>query len=187
MKKDNIDRLFEALHSEFDFETPGTGHQERFLSKIKNQNNENQRVTPKKFNYWKPFIGIAASVLLFISVFALLRPNENMEDLAGVSPEMLQTQNFFTAAISEELTKLNKERTPETQALIDDAMQQMKVLEDNYESLKIDLTESGNDKRVIYAMISNFQTRIDLLKNVLETIEQVKQLKQKNNENSITI
>jgi len=36
-------------------------------------------------------------------------------------------------------------------------------------------------------MITNFQTRINILKNVLETIENVKQLKQNNNENSITI
>ena len=63
----------------------------------------------------------------------------------------------------------------------------MEILEKEYESLKIDLTNSGDDKRVIYAMISNFQTRIDLLKNVMETIENVKQLKKNNNENSITI
>lgn len=53
----------------------------------------------------------------------------------------------------------------------------MELLEKNYENLKIDLKESGNDKRVIYAMISNFQSRIDLLENVLKTIENLKTLK----------
>ena len=98
-----------------------------------------------------------------------------------------ETQNFFTLTISEELLKLNEERSPETEKLINDAMKQMEILEKEYESLKIDLTESGDDKRVIYAMISNFQNRIELLQNVLEKIEEVKQLKQNENENSTTI
>ena len=56
-----------------------------------------------------------------------------------------------------------------------------------YEKLKLDLTSSGEDKRVIYAMITNFQNRIDLLENVLEQIEEIKQLKNSNNENITTL
>ncbi|MFH4965643.1 hypothetical protein V8G69_11625 [Gaetbulibacter sp. M235] len=187
MKKDNIDNLFEELRSEFDFENPSLGHQERFLSKLKNQNSETVQKASSQSNFWKPFLSIAASLLIWFSIITLLKPSGEIKDLASVSPEMTQTQNFFTSAISEELAKLNIERTPETEVLINDALKQMKILEKEYESLKIDLTESGDDKRVIYAMITNFQTRINILKNVLETIENVKQLKQNNNENSITI
>lgn len=183
MKKDSIDNLFEELRSDFDFENPNKGHQERFLEKLKNQKTNNGSSS----NLWKPFLSIAATLAIFISIITLLKPNENAADLASVSPEMSDTQTFFTTAISEELLKLNEARTPETEDLINDAMKQMDILEKKYESLKIDLAESGDDKRVIYAMISNFQTRIDLLKNVMETIENVKQLKNKNNENSITI
>jgi hypothetical protein len=187
MEKDNINKLFEELRSEFDVENPNLGHQERFLSKLKNQNSETKENTSRKFNYWKPFLSIAASLVICIGLITLLKPTDNIKDLASVSPEMSQTENFFSTAISEELLKLNESRTPDTEALINDAMEQMEILEKNYESLKIDLTKSGDDKRVIYAMISNFQTRINLLKNVMETIENVKQLKQQNNENSITI
>ncbi|GGK32640.1 hypothetical protein GCM10007962_28760 [Yeosuana aromativorans] len=187
MKKDNIDKLFEELHSEFDFESPNLGHQERFLSKLKNQNGGASKSTSSQSNFWKLFLSIAASIIICLGIFTILKPSNDVKDLASVSPEMSQTQNFFTTAISEELVKLNKAKTPETASLINDAMKQMDILEKEYESLKIDLTESGNDKRVIYAMISNFQTRIDLLKNVMETIENVNQLKQQNNENQITI
>ncbi len=187
MKKDTIDKLFEEMQSDFDFESPNKGHHERFLSKLKNQNSKLNQSASSKFNYWKPFLSIAATVILFISVFTLLKPTNTVKDLASISPEMSQTESFFTNTISAELLKLNEARTPETETLINDAMKQMEILEKNYESLKIDLTESGDDKRVIYAMISNFQTRIDILKNVMETIENVKQFKQNNNENSITI
>ena len=187
MKKDSIDNLFDELRSGFDFENPNKGHQERFLAKLKNQNNETNNNSSNTFNFWKPLLSLAASLVILVSIISLLKPNEDTADLASVSPEMSNTQNFFTTAISEELLKLNEAKTPETEALIDDAMKQMGILEKKYESLKIDLAQSGDDKRVIYAMISNFQTRIDLLKHVLETIENVKQLKESNNENSITI
>lgn len=187
MKKDNIDKLFDNLQSEFDVENPIIGHQDRFLSKLKNQNSVTQTNNSSGSNFWKPFLSIAASLLICFSVFTVLNPSEDVKDLASVSPEMAETQNFFTLTISKELLKLNEERSPETENLINDAMKQMKILEKEYESLKVDLTESGDDKRVIYAMISNFQTRIDILNNVMQTIENVKNLKEINNENSITI
>jgi hypothetical protein len=187
MKKDTIDNLFEGLRSEFDFENPNIGHQERFLSKLKNQNSGSIKKAPGKLNFWKPFLSIAASILLCISVITILKPTQEIKGLANVSPEMLQTENFFATTISKELLNINEARTPDTEALINDALNQMKILEKEYKSLKIDLTESGDDKRVIFAMISNFQTRIDILKNVMETIENVKQLKKNKHENSITI
>ena len=55
-------------------------------------------------------------------------------------------------------------------------MKQIETLENKYEQLKEDLSESGDDSRVIYAMISNFQNRIDLLQNVLQKIEEIKPL-----------
>lgn len=98
--------------------------------------------------------------------------------MASVSPELSQTQDFFTAAIALELNKIKSQRGPENGILVSDALKQMTFLEKNYERLKLDLTESGNDHRVIYAMISNFQSRIDLLENVLISIEHVKEFNQ---------
>ena len=98
-----------------------------------------------------------------------------------------ETQNFFTSAINEELNKLKEEASPIAQNLINDALKQIKILENDYTKLKVDLTNSGDDNRVIYAMISNFQNRIDILKNTLNQIEIVKQLKNSSHDTSTTI
>ena len=90
---------------------------------------------------------------------------------------MKQTQEFYTGVIRKELNAINAEKSPETEAIINDALVQMDKLEKNYEGLKEDLAKSGNDNRVIYAMIQNFQQRIDLLNNVLTQIENIKTLK----------
>lgn len=178
MKKDNLNKLFENIKDEFDVEVPNLGHQARFLSKL-NAADSNVTDTPfKSFKLWKPLMAVAATIVLCFSLITILNQQPITNDLASVSPEMSKTQDFFTSTIENELNKLNKERSPETKLLVDDAMKQLLILEKDYESLKKDLTVSGDDKRVIYAMISNFQNRIDVLQNVMERIDEVKQLKQ---------
>ena len=174
MKKDNIDKLFGTLENEFDIHTPESGHQNRFLEKLKQQQTIADS-SKQKSSYWKPFLAVAASIVLCFSIFTFMQQQEpEIKDLASVSPELSRTQDFFTLAIQNELATLEAERSPETEELINDALKQLHVLEVDYEKLKKDLTTSGDDKRVVYAMISNFQNRIDVLKQVLENIEEVK-------------
>ena len=135
-------------------------------------------VKAKGFKLWKPLIAVAATIVLCFSLITVFQQEPEVKDLASVSPELSKTQDFFTSTIALELTKLNNERSPETEALINDALKQLDILEKDYNKLKIDLTESGNDKRVIYAMITNFQNRIEILQNVMQNIEEVKQYNQ---------
>lgn len=177
MEKHTLDNIFKNLEHNFDTETPNTGHKTRFLNKLNNQNNIALKSKKNNNNFWKPFIAIAASVAILITLFTITPQTNSQYDLANVSPKMAETQDFFTAAINEELQKLKKESLPEAKNLIQDALKQIQILETNYQSLKIDLNESGEDNRVIYAMISNFQNRIDILKDTLTQIENIKQLK----------
>jgi hypothetical protein len=187
MNKDNLNHLFENLQSDFDIEIPNTGHENRFLEKLKASNETPVTPTKPKRRLWKPFIGIAATIALILTLTFSINTENEIKDLASVSPEMANTQHFFSAVIEEELSKVKKERTPETELLIADAMSQIEILEEEYQLLKIDLTESGNDKRVIHAMINNFLNRVDLLKTVLQSIEEIKTIKQHIDETSNTI
>lgn len=175
MKNDNIETLFKDLHQDFDVETPSTGHHARFLEKLEAQNALGVLPTSiSKRELWKPITAIAATIVLLVALTFALKPQNSVSDLANVSPEMANTQSFFTSVINEKLNTINNEKSPETTLLIKDAMVQMDALENEYNQLKIDLTESGNDKRVIHAMINNFWNRINLLKEVVATIEDLK-------------
>ncbi|PKP25990.1 MAG: hypothetical protein CVU03_05615 [Bacteroidetes bacterium HGW-Bacteroidetes-2] len=181
MKKDALEsRLHELVSKDaFLLEVPKEGHSLRFMKKLKAQNQKKQ----DSISFWKP-IGLAASFLLLIGLGFSVKANQQKEiDLASISPEMAQTQNFFTSTIKVELENLNNAISPLTKSLVNDALIQLENLEKEYEKLKIDLAKSGNDKRVIYAMISNFQSRIIVLENVLSKIEEIKELKINTNEN----
>ena len=185
MPNDIIDDLFHALKGEFDVNEPQPNHEMRFLDKLKTTDmvvNTSKKLSG--FN-WKPFFAVAASIALCISLFTALQNASEALDLASVSPELSETQDFFTTSIENELKKIDKERSPLTEPIISDALEQIQLLEHNYQNLKTDLMESTNDQRVIYAMITNFQNRIDILNTVLEQIEIIKELKINTNETSI--
>ena len=181
MKKDNIETLFDRLQGEFDvFETPD-GHQKRFMDRLQKKEQSSTSVVT-----WKKVISIAAVFAVIVTIGSFMFNSEvKAADLASVSPEMEQTQSFFTTAINKEIQNLKSFNSPETETLINDALKQIGVLEEKYQLLMVDLVESGYDQRVIYAMINNFQKRIDLLENVLETVKEIKNLNNLNNENTI--
>ncbi|WP_235817834.1 hypothetical protein [Formosa haliotis] len=153
---DSIEDLFKSLQHDFDVETPHTHHEKRFAAKLKLQNSE---IQPRKKTYpfLKPLLAVAATVVLLLGLTFAFNNHNKEAGLASVSPEMAKTQSFFNATIAQELKQLEKEQAPEVQPLIQDALKQLNILEADYEKLKLDLTKSGNDKRVIYAMIANFQ------------------------------
>lgn len=182
MKKDKLEELFRRMEDDFDIETPPDRHRDRFLEKLQKSKENKGSERTHRFAYLKPLLAIAASVLIiFGAVTGLLSFNQK-DGLASVSPEMAKTQQFYTTAIAKELRKIEKQQTPATKRLIQDAMIQMGKLETEYTQLQKDLVKSGDDSRVIYAMISNLQKRIHILQAVLKQIDHVKQLKQKDHE-----
>jgi hypothetical protein len=180
-QKDSLEQLFERLEGTFDVHETSTNHQRRFLEKLKTE----AAVTKRKSNIWRP-LSIAASIVLLVCAGIFLqKDNTEVEGLASVSPEMEQTQSFFTTAISQELDTLKSFEDLDSKALVEDTLKRLEILESDYDQLKIDLVESGNDKRVISAMITNFQNRIELLQQVIENIEEIKTLKANQNETII--
>lgn len=185
MNYKDIDELFDGMN--FDVAEPASGHKERFLQKLKD-NQAKPAPGGKLRMLWSPIVAVAAGLLLIFMIagnqmgtFSLT----NSADLAGISPEMKETHQFYTSLIKTELAKIEEAKTPETEALVNDALAQLGKLDRDYEKLKTDLKTSGNDKRVIFAMVSNLQQRIDLLNNVLTHIEDIKELKNPNDENNI--
>lgn len=182
---DKLTEFIKENREAFDFHEPDSGHEKRFLARLNKPVDIEKGGSTLKMS-WKPFLMVAASITLMM-VLVLGTGQTNERDLASVSPEMATTQDFFTTAIQAELQKLDSEESPEFQNLIVDALFQISLLEQEYLQLKKDLEISGNDKRVIHAMINNFQNRIDILKQVSEQIDQVKQLKNDSNENIYTL
>ncbi|WP_378173736.1 DUF4179 domain-containing protein [Aquimarina sp. SS2-1] len=183
--EDEIEKLFERMENQLDILEPSADHKVRFLEKLQEQNKVVTLPTTKR-NWIKP-LAIAASIAVLIGMISItpVFNTDDSADLASVSSQMEDTQNFFTVAIKTQLEEINKNSSAETIELVTDAMKQLEKLESSYEILKKDLVESNNDKRVISAMIKNFQKRASLLENVLDKINNINKLKLSENETNI--
>ena len=173
--KNTMEDFFKNNRAEFDLNEPNVGHFERFQARL-----EKIDETPKKKGGTPWYIlAVAASVLLF---FGYWMGNYNQNgvnkgiELADVSPEMEETQNFYLATIQKEVEEIRTKKTTANQKIIDDAFVQLEILETNYRKLTLELKESNADKRVIYAMITNFQNRLSVLQNLMDQLEEFEEL-----------
>lgn len=165
---------FDELKDQFDLEVPDRGHFDRFQARLESKS---------KFNFWKP-LAIAASLLLLLSLSGPFFSSNTLE-LKDVSPKMEETQAYFTSVIDKELRELGKLETSANKKIISDALSQFEVLETEYKNLMVQLLESNEDKIIIYAMINNYQKRIDILRSVINQINNLNESKYNTNENNL--
>ncbi|MGB5378758.1 hypothetical protein [Muriicola sp.] len=183
MKDHQLNELFEKARPHFDHKEPLPGHQARFLKKLNDAGTE----PSKGVSWWKP-LSIAASIVFVIALSigqGLLKTTEQ-ERIAEISPEISNSQFYFANIIEQQVKQLEQENSPETKKIVEDALDQLALLESDYKKLENDLLKGGDDKFILQAMIQNFQTRIDLMQDVLAQIEIIKTLKNQQNENNIT-
>ena len=183
MNDNELKEVFEKLKGSFDKEEPAAGHQERFLEKLGDQGHGITLQSNLK-SYWKP-LSIAASLLLLCAIGIGLYNTQGSinENVAEIPSEVSNTQFYFASLIEEQVKQMESESSPETKDIIEDTMNQLKKLEADFAILENDLRNGGNGKMLLSAMITNFQTRIDLLQDVLNQIEDIKTLKKYNDEN----
>ncbi len=182
MKKDNLENLFEKLQDSFDYGEPAAGHQARFLEKL-NASKGVVEISRKRRSWWGP-LSIAASVAVLIAVGIgfFNTPPTLKEQVAEISPEVSKSQFYFANLIEEQVKQLESKSTPQTKRMVDDTMVQLRKLANDYGQLEQDLLKGGNSKLILSAMINNFQTRIDLLQDVLDKIESINNLNNYNDD-----
>jgi hypothetical protein len=163
-------------HDKFNIHQTPEGHFDRFKNKL----HANQQIN-KKTSSLKWYL-VAASLALLVSLWYNFKPNQkNGYELADVSLEMKETQTYFTGVIKNEINKVNLQKDELTQPLINDALKRVNLLEDEYSNLKKELKEIGFEKRIINAMIFNFQQRIEVLEDLLNNINNIKDNNDENN------
>ena len=173
--KDNLENKFKELANQFDIEEPSIGHFDRFEARLAKEAKQTKAIQ------WNPttwkWLAVAASVLLLIGFWFGSSTAEPVGmQLAEISPEMEETQSFFMASIQKEVDNINLQRNDSNAKIIDDSFTQLKKLEQNYQELTVALEDTSEDKRIIFAMINNFQQRIEVLQNLLEQLEEIKNI-----------
>ena len=157
-------------------------HQERFLEKL-------DKALPVKrksdFNWFK----VAASIILLIGLsyggYKYFQPSTSIEPvnniaetkpiktktLGDISPGLKKVEDYYLASINLELSKIKY--TPETKELFDDYLDQLNVLNKEYENLSVELTKNGPSELTVNALIDNLKYRLNLLYRLREKLKEL--------------
>jgi len=178
MKKENdkLDQLFKKFDNQWDVHEMSSDHQVNFLNKL-------NRKQPKKKNY--AVLAIAASIALLLGISIFYNNTTKPKEFKFASQETKRTDSIFNILIENELVKLKEKSSPENEQIINDALKQMKVFDADYEKIIKEVQKNGENKQIIYAMISNLQTRISFLQTVLQRIEENENLKNTTHEKTL--
>ena len=174
--EDSIAAIFTKFENQWDIQDLSSGHSERFLVK--------QKSKKQSKTVWYQ-LSIAASILLLVGLFFTFNKLEPKQNLALASAETQKTDSIFSAMVQDELMQINKMKSPLNEKIINDALQQMQLMDADYEKIKKELIENGENKQIIYAMIHNFKTRIEFLENVLEQLNNAEKLNTTTHEKTI--
>ncbi len=152
------------MNTEYDIYDLPEGHFERFQQRL-------DKRQKKPSHSWIRY-GIVAGLLLLLSV-GLLRSFVVQNNVSAMIPELKDIQDFYEGIIQVELANIQKSQMmdQEQKHIVDEALERMEALEQNFDRLKKDFKDYGYSSRLVAAMIKNYQKRIEVLQKLKETLD----------------
>ena len=168
---DQLEKFIHENRAAFDDATPS----ENTWAEI------NNRMEKRKFSWtivWK----VAALLFLASTLYLMIdRPSSTEHEGPVLSEEFLQAEDYYTQLISEKREIIQKELTPEQQK---EFLIEIDQLDTMYEELKKNHKTNAANERVVDAMITNLQLRLEILTRQLDILENIKA---KSNDERISI
>lgn len=180
---DKLDKLFQDHRELFD-EEPKEGHFQRFEGRL-------DQFHSRRTNALKswPFLKIAALliiILLSANLFMHLLPSgTEKKDQQVAYNEMEETASFYTVKINTGMSQL-KEMAGQgigSDQELNQVKKELYEMDLLYQELQEEYSKNPDDERVVNAMIEYYQTKLEIINKIKTDLENVKSIKNKNNEN----
>ncbi len=173
MQKD-IKKIIAADYKNTKEDLP-TNHRSRFKIKL-------QKELHKKQQRKNIFLKIAAVFLLLISFSILFTKlnvkedvNQKKQTLGSLSPELQKIENYYNNAIKFELSKIK--RTRENKQILEKYFTKLEQLTAQYKKESAQLNIDKINEVSINALIDNLQIRLQLLLQLKEQLQTIKNTK----------
>jgi hypothetical protein len=179
---DKLDKLLNDHHEAFD-EEPLEGHLQRFEGKLDHYHSR-RRLKDKTW----PFLKIASLVIIVLLsanlVIHLIPAKSENKIQTAANNEMDETARFYTIRINSgfsQLKQLADQGIGSEQELVQ-VKKEMDEMDQLHQDLQKEYSKNPNDERVINAMIDYYQTKLNIINTIKSDLENVKSIKNKNNE-----
>lgn len=166
MNKDNLEQFIRERRTAFDDKEPPR----MAWDKIQQGLNKDNKV-PRRISLWK-FTRIAAAVIFLIGMGVVIGRQSTTadSDLAYAEehfPEFAEAKTYYEMEVNEHLARL---ASYSYDSGLEDDMQQLDTFMEELKS-ELEIAPKGSEGKIIQAMISNYQTKLDILDRVLKSVE----------------
>ena len=175
----NIDEIIINNKNLFDYKEPDYGHFERFKDKL----NLSQKRSIR-FSIINVLKVAAVAVLIIISSIWVTENfiiDKKEISLGDVSPEYNDVEFYYISLVNSKLTEINKYNNNLKEELLNKELIEIDSL---YTNLQKELKANYDDERIINAMIFHYQAKVEILTQVLKNLNNVKHIKNKDNEST---
>ncbi len=168
---DQLEKFIMANRAAFDNATPS----EKAWEGIDQQLSKKQSIWP---TVWK-----VAAMLFMVSTIYLIVDRNQSELLDGpmLSDEFTQAEDYYISLIAQRKQAIQEQLTPEQH---EQFLVEIDQLDSMYLELKKTYQTNASNDRVMDAMISNLQLRLNILNKQLDILQNIKN---QNNEEDISI
>lgn len=172
---DNFDKYIQKHRDAFDDQVPEAGHKERFREKLTREKPE-ATVVP----LWKNVLKIAAVLIVLLGGGAIFLVNypfnspqaaEQGVRLSEVSSEHKEVESYLQSNLNNKVKEFKELQCPSGQVEKQEVMEEITRLDSMYQELQYDLKKNKGNERIINAMINTYQTRIEILDQVINQVK----------------
>lgn len=147
--------------ADFDDKDLPEGHMGRFTTRLDSALHSNKKVL--KFQVYSIAASIAVivaiSIILFIKISQL---HQQPTLLAGVSPELAETELYYQSKIHDGMQVLAGNNLIDEQVLND-----LEEMDNSFKVITKDLKKNPRDERIINAVIQIYQLKLDVINDLL--------------------
>ena len=177
---DKLEKIIINNRNRFDTLEPDDEHLERLEARLNTFN--------KNHNYSFAYFLRAASVTILIALSSVFIYNNltsgNKKTLSNISPEYRDVETYYTTQVNNKINQINQINHYDTEKQKELFKEEFTNLDSLYINLQKELKTNPNDERVINAVIHHYQMKIDILNNILNYFNNVKQTKTNKNEST---
>jgi hypothetical protein len=179
---ENLEKYIRSNIDSFDEKEPMDGHFDRFRQKLE------IRKPTQRVNLFMVAAAAAVAGIILTGTLGLLFNSSSLNNfnakeltLSVLSPELKEVENYYQSQINSRYNQINtlsKNSSPDIKTEVSRVINDMDL---GYYLLKKDLDSNPKQERIVNAMIQQYQVRIDMLDQILKTLEKVKNISNLNN------
>ncbi len=181
-----MDRTDKILVENRDFfeEEPNEGHFERFEARLIKSASKRNFFSVSNF---LKYAAILIIVLLSANLYIGMRNNKPaVQQVVAQNSDLGEASVYYTGKINtgiNDLEKMAKEGIGSKQEILQ-IKQELSSMDSLFMNLQQEYAANPNDERIINAMIEYYQTKLDIVNTIKTDLENIKQLKNKQHENT---